>query len=127
MDLSDLLSEDIALKLCLKSSIDIKKLTKLIQEFPKDFVETILKLQKDKRKAQYLSLPGINNRLKFIVRKKKLIIEFNKERKVENQLKFKALLGQIYEEIMLESQHQVIHARKYEHSVDEVDDMLAQL
>jgi hypothetical protein len=125
MNLSDLLSEDFALKLCLKSSIDTKELTKLIKRYPEEIVETILDLQRDMRKPQFLSLPSKKKQLKFMVRKKKLIIEFAEEKKNTNQVKFKSLLGQIYEEIMDENQVRVTHMQNFEHSIDEVDDMLS--
>lgn len=123
MNLSDLLSKDIALKLCLKSSIDSKKLTKLIQKYPQDFIETILRLQNDKRKPQYLSLPDLDKKLKFKVRKSMLTIEFSKEKNNINNIKFKALLGQIYEEIM--DEHHLRITGKGTYSIDEVDDLLS--
>ena len=125
MNLSDLLSESIALKLCLKSSIETKKLSKLIKKYPQDFIETILELQKDMRRPQYLTLPNLKNTLKLKVRNKKLIIEYSKEKTVQNQVKFRALLGQIYEEIMDENHLRISHTTNFEHSIDEVDDMLS--
>lgn len=133
MDLKHLLSGEIELNLDRNHSLEDSELKELIHKYPQEFFDTIILIQKTKESPQYVELPDCKKPLKFVLKKNKIQIFFSEDVMEENHVKFKALLGQIYEDLIDESYKEIMLKRKlrsdknYSPNVEDINDMLDRL
>ncbi len=126
MHLDELLSKEIEIDFDTNLTIRESKLKSIIHKWPDQIYDIIIMMQKDPALEHYVfQLPDTSGVLEFNLNRKtkKIDINFFDKNDLNNQRKFKSLLGEVYADILEEQALEHINYSQYDEQLkNELDD-----